>query len=261
MSATSDTNSLMISDYSENNIVVQANTFIRHSTGTINAIPLKMFKMIVSCIDTQNPPEDYSVYTKKQELLNFVGAKSTGAYSYLKEKLEELIRPVTLIDSQGSVTSVTLLVKFSWTPKSEYVKFEFHKDVWPYLVGLKEHFLQYNIMQIKSFKSKFSIILYENLLSYTRQTESKVFTIEMDVLRNITGTEKKYKKFKDFEANVLLPAQKEINSDPFIEYLFQYKKIKEGRTIVAIEFHLRPRTSIEDTLEYTAYPERLKNKI
>lgn len=224
--------------------------------------------MIVSCLDTMNPPADYSVYITKQELLNFVegeskrpGKKNTGKYSYIKSQLENLITPITILNENGDEITVALLTKYIWLKDVNIVKFTFDEDIWPYLIGLKQHFLQYNILQIRGFKSKFSLEIYENLLSHTRQSESKFVVIDMQNIRYFTDTQKKYKEFKDFEKNVLKPAKKEINSDKCIEFLFDYKKIQPGRSITAIEFHLKKRTSMDDTWDYTKYPERLAEEI
>ena len=64
-----------ISNYSDNNKVVQANELIRKSTGNINTVALKTFRLLISCVDTKNPPKDYSVYVTKEDLLSFSGAQ------------------------------------------------------------------------------------------------------------------------------------------------------------------------------------------
>ena len=249
------------SDFNINNNVAQANDLIRRTTGDINTVPLKLLKLLISCIDTTNPPKDYSVTVRKEDLLYFSNASGKGELSYLKKQLNYLITAVDLVNEDGENKTVALLTGYSWGKGSSWVRCTFHKDIWPYVTDLKEKFLQYNIMQIKAFKSKFSIILYENLLSYTKQTGSKTIKMSVDDIRRITGTEKKYKDFKDFEKNVLKNAQDEINNDPYIEFLFTYEKLKAGREYSDIVFFLRKRTSAEDTLDFTKYPDRLTQNI
>lgn len=245
------------SDYKESNMIVQGNAFIQRTNGSLNAIPLKLLKLIISCINSSNPQKDYSVYVRKQDLLSFIGVESTGEYSYLKEQLNRLITPVDMKDYNGEVESVALLLKFSWTNNNDLVKFTFDKAVWKQLVDLKKNFLKYPIANIKGLKKKPSMILYENLLSYTRQSLCKTIQIDMETLRFITGTEKKYKKYADFKKNILIPAQEEINGNPNLEYLFDFEKVEKGGKVVAVIFKLKYRTSKYDTLTHTEYPEDL----
>jgi len=249
------------SDYKEINNVAQKNELIRNSTGEINLVPLKILKFLISCIDTENPPDDYTVIATKRELLAFSGASGKGELSYLKLQLRSLITAIPIIDEDDKVKMVSLITDFSWVPESDYVRVAFHKDIWPYVTDLKKNFLQYNINQIKNFKSKFSLVLYEYLLSYTRQYGTKTVKIDIQTLRRVTGTSKKYKDFKDFELAVIKKAQKEINEDQYLEYIFTYEKVYEGRTVDSINFFLRKRTSLFDSLEHTEYPERLSQAI
>ena len=65
-------------------------------------------------------------------------------------------------------------------------------------------------------------------------------------LRRLTGTQKKLLKWVNFEAKVLRVAEKDINNAR-VEFLMQYEKIKQGRSIDSIIFRLRKRTSITET--------------
>lgn len=253
----------LTSDFKESNMVAERNDFIQQVYGELNLVPLKLLKLLISCIDTNNPRSGRVVYLKKREIFDFLQAKGKGQYYTIQKNIDELIRAVTLIDACGNTTKVALLVKYKWNPYSDYVAFYFDEDVWPYLTNLKKEnpYLQYNIMQIQPFKSKFTVILYELLLSYARLYQTKVITIDVERLRTSTGTTDKYPVFKDFEKNVLNTAKLEINNDPFLEFLFTYEKLKGGGKNKIIEFHLRKRTSIEDTLDYTAYPSKLEDPI
>jgi len=250
-------NAIVISDYSENNKVAQANDLILKARGDLSLVPLKILKLLISCIDTENPPGDLSVYLKRSDFMEFLNAKGKGSYEYIKTQLDKLISPIDLIDAKGKKITVALLKKHDWREGNALVKCTFDEDVWIYLVNLKKNFLQYELLQIQEFSSKFTLILYENLLAMTRQYHSKTIVIQIDALRYLTGTTSKYKSFKDFENNVLKTAKAEINSCTYLEFLFDYDKLKRGHAYEEIEFRLRKRTSYEDTLEYARYPDRL----
>lgn len=254
---------IQISNYKDSNLVAQRNDFIRQAVWNINMNPLKILKLLISCIDVVDPPDDMAVYIKKSELFDFIGAKGKGAYRLLRDYLQTLQHTTLQVGTpEGDYDEVVVMTRFSWTKKSDYVRCEFYKDVWPFLTSLNAEnpYLQYNIMNIKEMKSKFTIILYEYLLSHTMETGSKTITTSVGDLRRLTNTTEKYRDFKDFEKNVLKVAKKEINENNLEFFLF-YEKRKDWRDVVEIEFRLRTRTSINDTEDYIEFPERLKNKI
>ena len=252
---------MMTSDYNDNHKVVQANDLVRQTTGTINTVPLKMLKVLISCIDTSNPPKDNAVCISKGELIKFAGSQELGEYSYLKKQLGELITPITLVDDKKRMKKVALITDVEWNKSTNIVRCTFHRDIMPYLIDLKKLFLQYEVLNLIDFHSKYGIILYENLLSYTRQYNKKEIKLSVAELRRLTGTEKKYQLFKDFEKKVLKVAVDEINNHKYVEFLVTYEKIKIGRTIDSIIFRLRKRTSFADTLDHVSYPQNLNKKI
>ncbi|WP_273723423.1 RepB family plasmid replication initiator protein, partial [Leuconostoc mesenteroides] len=50
--------------------VVEHNSLIT-SIAKMDKTPLKMFELAVSLIDTENPPEDHTVYLSKREMFAF----------------------------------------------------------------------------------------------------------------------------------------------------------------------------------------------
>ncbi len=55
-----------MSDFDIKNKVVQANDLVQLSKWNLDAVPLKILKTLVSCIDTKNPPKDNTVCISKQ---------------------------------------------------------------------------------------------------------------------------------------------------------------------------------------------------
>ena len=128
----------------------------------------------------------------------------------------------------------------------------------PYLVGLKERFLTYPAANIDHFKSKYGLIMYEYLLSKEHQYHFGKYTMEIDDLRRLTGTEKKHKNFRDLDKNVIKAAVDDINAAG-VEILVSYEKVKSGRYVTAITFYVRRRNSFHDDSydEITVRPDQL----
>lgn len=126
--------------------------------------------------------------------------------------------------------------RFRWS------KVKFHEAVMPYLIGLKSRLLQYPAANINQFKSKYGLILYEYLLSKERQYQFGSYKMSVDEIRKLTGTEKTYLMFRDFDKKVIQTATEDLNQ-AVVEIPVKNKKVKRGRKITHINFYVRARNS------------------
>lgn len=239
-----------MSDFDLNNKVVQANELVREANWTLDTISLKLFKTLVSCINTLDPPEDNTVSMSKKELYDLLGSDSKNNYDYLKNKLRALQgTTIKLHDNAEEESYITLITKTVWRKKENTVSCTFNEEIMPYLIEMHALFLQYEVGNIKKIDTKYGLILYEYLLSMARQEQATTtnpkyeYKISMQRLRGLTGTEKKYARFEAFERKVLKTAEKDINTAG-VEFLMRYTKNKTGRSVEEISFNIRVRTSI-----------------
>lgn len=253
-----------MSDFEITNKVVQANELIQQANWQMNTVPLKLFKTIISCIDTKKP-NNYITITKK-ELADFM---DTGEnYTYLRTQIKSLQRQIVDIKKGDDVISLSILPKVVWRANNDEVICYFDKDIMPYLVELKGMFLQYDVAALKSFDSKYGVILYEYLLSRERQENASnvnnpkhEYYITIDNLRRLTGTENKYTRMEAFQRKVLTAAESDINNAN-VEFLMRWTTEKKGRKIDGVRFKIRKRTSFKETeFDHIAYPERYFDKI
>ena len=236
-----------MSDYKNTNLVVQANSLIQQANWDLNAVPLKIFKALISCIDTKNPPKNNIVTISKKELWTLVGSESDGGYDFLKKRIRELQKTsIKIVDNDKIEVYVSLVNKILWEKNTDIIQCRFDEDILPYLVELKERFTQYPVANLTAFSSKYGLILYEWLKAEGYKTMDRDQNIiEIDDLRRLTGTSKKYSKWVNFEAKVLKAAVNDIN-DSSLEFLVSYDKVKVGRSITAIRFKTRPRQSYKE---------------
>lgn len=121
------------------------------------------------------------------------------------------------------------------------VDVEISSKVFPYLVGLKEKFLQYELWQILPLKSTYSIALYEFLKSWAYK---KYVVVTLEQLRAYFGIEEgKYKDFKDFKKKILNVAKKEINELTDLE--IEWHGIRHGRFYTHIAFDIKTKDRFE----------------
>ena len=167
--------------------------------------------------------------------------------SYLKNQLRSLITSVKIEEDEKQEIFVALVNKIEWKKDSDIVKVRFDEAVMPYLIDLHERFLEYPADVIPQFDSKYGLIIYESLLSNWKQyADSNEFIYDIDTIRYITGTEKKYSDFRNFEKRVLISAMEDINHMQG-EFLVKYEKIRHGRSIEKVKFIIVKRTRWKQT--------------
>ena len=69
--------------------VVEHNSLIT-SIAKMDKTPLKMFELAVSCINTEEPPKDHTVYLSKEELFAFFKVSDNDKHSRFKQAVENM---------------------------------------------------------------------------------------------------------------------------------------------------------------------------
>ena len=231
--------------------VVQANEFIQQTNWELNKIPMKIFKALIAEIDTRNPPENDTVSISKTELVKLLDDQETH-HNFLKNKIRDLERTsVRVLNNQHRENYVPLVIDFTWEKEIDMVSVQFHPKVMPYLL-VSTRFLQYPAADLTRFKSKYGLVLYEQLLSRQKQTGEMQFILTVEYLKWVTGTEKtngekpQYKQFGNWERRVLQSGVDDLNAAG-VSFLVKYTKNKKGREIKSITFSCTPRMSWRDT--------------
>lgn len=240
----------------ENTKIVQANDLIT-SVAKMDKIPLKFFEIAVASIDVNDVPKDRTVYISKKLLFSYFNVKSEAKHSRFKQALLNLhTQAIFQIREQVSegkfeMTIISPIEESKWNNYNDEVSIQFTSKIMPFLIDLKENFTQYLLSDISNLNSKYSIILYKWLCMNFNQYEHYQYKgnrtqqqlnkyrnpiIKIDDLRGITNTQNEYKKMHQFTEWVLDKPIKEITEKT--HYNVSYEKIKEGRSIAAIQFFI-----------------------
>ncbi|OTP25060.1 replication initiator protein [Enterococcus faecalis] len=243
--------------------VVEHNSLIT-SIAKMQKTALKMFELAVSCIDTENPPKDNIIYLSKKELFSFFDVSSTSKHTRFKEAVEYMQKQAFFQikeqkDKGFEMTSIVPIPTVKWNSYNDDVMIQFNPFIMPYLIDLKADFTQYKISELKELNSKYSIILYRWLSMQYSQYEHYSFkggrraeqvkayrnpSIKVKELREITDTINEYTRFQSFENRVLKNAIEEINE--YTHFNVSYDKIKKGRSIDSIVFHIEKKRMADD---------------
>lgn len=262
--------------------VVQHNDLIT-SVAKMDKTPLKFFELAVACLDTEHIPDDKTVYVSKELLFSFFDVKSENKHTRFKEAIlkvheQAIFSMLEMNERKGKYEYqvISPLEKTSWNDYEDMVSFKFTESILPYLIELKENFTQYLLSDIAQLNSKYSIILYKwlsmhyNQYDYysakggRREEQVEAYrhpSISMQELRAMTNTEKEYAKFFNFEERILKVAEREINQ--FTTLTMSYEKIKKGRSIDSIVFHITKKRRADDNsykLEDKTYKEAKAEK-
>lgn len=235
--------------------VVEHNDLIT-SVAKMDKTPLKIFELAVSCIDTDNPPKDHTIYLSKKELFAFFDVSDNDKHSRFKQAVEKMQKQaffeIREEKNKGyKMKSIVPIPYVEWTDYDDEVTIRFDQAIMPYLIELKQNFTQYAISDIMELNSKYSIVLYKWLSMHYNQYEHysskggrreeqveayRHPSISMQELRAMTDTVNEYKRFTHFETRVLKKAIEEINR--YTHLNVAYDKIKKGRSIDSIVFHI-----------------------
>jgi len=249
----------------QNRKVIEHNDLIS-SVAKMDKTPLKIFELAVSYIDTSNPPKDNIIYLSKKELFDFFDVSDNDKHSRFKQAIEKMqkqaffeIKQVQENKKDYDMISIVPIPTVKWNSYNDSVMIEFNRHIMPYLIELKSNFTQYAISDIMELNSKYSIVLYKWLCMFYNQYEHYSMNgkrrneqlenyrnpvIKIKDLREMTDTLNEYKEMSNFTREVLKKAVDEINV--YTHFDVTYEKIKKGRSIESIQFHIKKKLIIKN---------------
>lgn len=187
--------------------------------------------------------EDFKSYNiRVADFVSLFGLeKRKSIYTELEESSKRLTGRTIELSKEGKKIYASWLSYVEYVEGSGVIKVEFHKSLKPYLLQLKANFTQYSLDCVTSFKSAYSIRLYELLKMEVWKAEKagkkdfeKAFTLEE--YRQLLGVDKKaYPIFSDLRKWVIEPTVEEISEQTDLE-IFETKYIKTGRKITGVSF-------------------------
>ncbi|WP_356625576.1 RepB family plasmid replication initiator protein [Streptomyces sp. NPDC006540] len=260
--------------------VVEHNSLIT-CIAKMDKTPLKMFELAVSCIDTEEPPKDHTVYLSKAELFAFFKVDDSNKHTRFKQAVENMQKQAFFKIKEKKehgfeFENIVPIPYVKWTDYHDEVTIRFSPEIMPYLINLKQNFTQHALSDLAELNSKYSIILYRWLSMNYNQYEHYSYkggrreeqveayrnpSISMRELREMTDTVNEYKLFTNFSKKVLDKPLEEINDRT--SFNIAYEKVKKGKSIDSIVFHITKKRRADDNsykLEDKTYKEAKAEK-
>lgn len=243
--------------------VVEHNSLIT-SIAKMDKTPLKMFELAVSYINTEEPPKDHTVYLSKEELFAFFKVSDNDKHSRFKQAVENMQKQAFFKIKEKKehgfeFENIVPIPYVKWTDYHDEVTIRFSPEIMPYLINLKKNFTQHALSDLAELNSKYSLILYRWLsMQYNqyehysvkggrREEQVEAYrnpSITVKELRLMTDTVKEYQHFPHFENWILKKPLEEITKHT--SFTVTYDKIKKGRSIDSIVFHITKKRRADD---------------
>ena len=255
-------------------IVTMDNNLIQHSKYTLSANAQKLLLYLIAQTgryDTEFQPIEFSLIDFCKVCDTAIGTKT---YQLAKETIQEiadvsawvrcadgkdrLLRWITDAEAEEKTD-----LSDSW--KGGYITIKFHKEMENFLLHLRSHFTQLEMLYILGFRHKYTIRLYMICKSIGNETgRQTTIKYALQDFKNLMGaftwTNTKHKRqiylypdFKDFKRRVITPALEEVNAMSDVHVTIT--PLKTGNKVTAIELSTCRKT-LEETLAVSTLIER-----
>lgn len=219
--------------------VRQSNTLIEASYKIASVGEGRLIRMLIAQI--QSTDEDFKVYRiAVADFAKIFGLSGGSAYDQIKKSADELTSRKIKIEKGKDWLFMNWISSAEYTAGTGYVEICFDKKLKPYLLQLKGYFTQYELENVVTFKSVYSMRLYELLKAEQFKAKDSGYfkiTFEYEELRSKLGIdEKEYSQSAFFRVSVVQVAVREINAGSNL-HVMQVDYPKTGRKVSHVVFH------------------------
>lgn len=217
-----------------NRKVVQLNKFIKGDVSAFSVNDLKIFKLIISKVDSKESlfKDFYEINTDEIKALNI---NEKHLYSETRKSLKRLANIYITFDEGDSIREVGLIRNdFKFDKYSKKILINFNDDMGEYLINLKNNFFMYDLIDIVNFKFKHTLKFYE----YIKSQSLNVIRLKIDTIKDILDLQDKYNRYTNFKKDVLEVILEEINECSNTLYI-SYSEEKRGPKVENIVFHVK----------------------
>lgn len=179
---------------------------------------------------------------------------STFAYESVKKAVLNLSKiwvPVKPLEGFSN-TEVALITRRSYSDGEGRFMIEFHDDVMPYLVKIKQNYTSILIETFGALRSEYALKLYEFFSRWAFRGEVQ---LSVDELRELLNTCDRYRIFNDFKRYAIGVGIDEINQKTDLNVDFE--PIRTGRSITEIKFRIsRKKTTVKISNNRPKFPHK-----
>ncbi len=249
----------------ERHLAVKSNALME-AKFSFNLWQLRIFDVMVSMVN-KNEPDFKMCRIYLKHLLKFFNSNDSNDYDAVRRAVvglasKKVVVPYNDADSGEKRWKLLSVFPTATIPDStdrdqrnNYVELQFHQDVKPYLLELRERFKMYDIRNLCNVRSTYAIKMFWLLKEYDNLGRREIGLDELKDLLNtdddslqLIGTRRAsapkkkttYKLYGDFKKRVLLKSQEDLARHCDIAFTFEEKKL--GNRVHSLVFHIRRNT-------------------
>lgn len=223
-----------VADKSNLALVTKSNTFIRAHVKADS----KSFYHILNIVASKIGPndKDFAVYQiPVRDILRSSPNAGVGGQRYkaAADIIDKVMSTKLYLPKADQKLNVyTLFSKIELDEENNYIAVGIHPELKPHFLDLKAHYTQMRLNDLLVISSKYSIRLFEILMSWRNMP---AYVAELDELHNMLGTPLSMRKdFRQFRVRILEPAQRDIYNKT--EFYFDWAPLTKGRRVDRIKF-------------------------
>lgn len=210
----------------EKQSLVTMSNMLTRAAYTLSLSEKRLLMFAVTRIDNRLGDSQLITITPA-EYAHFYTLHQKGTYRTLKNAVENLWTR-TLVTEDN--------MKYRWIITSRYengvIEIEFHPQLKPHLIHLKNQFTQYFLHRAADFKLMYTWRLFELIMQFKQTGYLKM---ELSEFKKILDIPKTYDRdFGLVRSKVIVPAIKEIKEKDGLK--ITWKPIKTGRKVTELEF-------------------------
>lgn len=217
-------------------LVKKHNDLIRTKINIASVHGSRILASLISCLKVE---DNYfmPITIPAKEVLNSEGGEN---YKRIKGVIEELSQATAQVEIQEQDDPFPFLTVCPFFSRITYrkgiIRAEFNDHLQDFLLKLKKHFTQYNLLEYMLLSSTYSQRLFEILKSWSNLPEVKI-SLE-DLHRQLSTPKSQIKHFGLFRQKILEPTHKEIIKKT--NFCYEWEPIRKGigktSPVIAIRF-------------------------
>lgn len=239
---------------------VTSNSFI--TAKGLEKLSLKARKMLYIAISQcrKNDKDFFTYEISVKDFAELMNITPEAVYTEADSITDELMSGVLRVIPEGK----KYFKKYSLFSMCEYehdgvLRFKLNKDMTNFLLELKGDFTQPLLEDFLKMNSPYSMAIWHLM---QREMQSKKpgvtneikFDLSIDEIREVTGTQEKFKKLSDIKRFVFDKALREIDENCGVK--ITYENIKKGRTVVG--FHCSAESIYH--IDESKIPQKVKDR-
>ncbi|MFA6700794.1 MAG: replication initiation protein [Thiomicrospira sp.] len=222
------------------NIVTKSNALCR-AYYRYGLVPKRCMEAMIGQLDSRLADREQlqDVRLTAVDYANAYGVDSKIAYRDLESAVEKLMHEVITVHEMNRKIQYTLMSRAEYLQGTGEIIANFNPMITRHLIGLREKFASYPLLEAVEFKSSYTWRFYELMVSWAQDKKhtggllAGWFTVEVDEFRKMMGAPDSF-QWVHVRERIIERSQQELIEAANIHLGAEY--IKKGRKITHIKF-------------------------